>query len=250
MRGRLIVAIFLSAAWLLAGCHFTPPSTVASVADGRPGTVVVTVTGGYGRHPVSWVVADNGELLAGNGVAGAPPVAQQCGSVACYRVVPGHLAVEASADRGTTYTVAWQISGSNYRALRRAYGVAPSSTSLVVHGDVVFVANGRDGLLFRNAAGVWRRLGTPMGGEGVYWQPPHRLPTDPQPIDLTWYVIGAAQLVPLLAALLARLVRGAVRWRAVLVILGAGVGVGWLIMQIPDDFGLMLSPLVRPLSYA
>jgi hypothetical protein len=45
-------------------------------------------------------------------------------------------------------------------------------------------------------------------------------------------------------------VRGAERWRAVLVILGAGVGVGWLIMQIPDDFGLMLSPLVRPLSYA
>ncbi|HEY2794757.1 MAG TPA: hypothetical protein VGJ28_20520 [Micromonosporaceae bacterium] len=47
--------------------------------------------------------------------------------------------------------------------------------------------------------------------------------------------------------MLARLVRGAVRWRWVLVILGAGVGVGWLIMQISGDFGLML---VRPLSFA
>ncbi|MFI7577419.1 hypothetical protein [Micromonospora sp. NPDC049497] len=42
----------------------------------------------------------------------------------------------------------------------------------------------------------WERR---RGGEGYYFEPPPRLPTDPRPIDLTWYAVGTVVLAVLLA---------------------------------------------------
>jgi hypothetical protein len=61
-----------------------------------------------------------------------------------------------------------------------------SSTSVVVlrapDGHVVYVANGRDGLLFRDVSGRWQRLGFPVlndAGEVVF-DPPTRMPVAPR----------------------------------------------------------------------
>src|SRR6476619_5488632 len=66
----------------------------------------------------------------------------------------------------------------------RQVGEHLSSRSIVVHavegGHVVFVANGRDGLLYRDVHGEWLRQGVPASGEGCcYWEAPLRLAANP-----------------------------------------------------------------------
>jgi len=175
---------------------------VTAVVDShRQGTVVVRTE----RHALvtRWLVDDTAEATDVAGEADEvqeAPSTQDCVGTVCYRVATTALRVEASGDGGKTYSTAWAIVGGTYTMLAEAYPQVGnpaerlSSRSVVVHavagGHVVFVANGRDGLLYRDVGGAWRRLGSPASGEGCcYYEPPLRVASDPQPLDLTSYAI-------------------------------------------------------------
>jgi hypothetical protein len=193
---------------------------VTAVTDGSTdGTVVVTVAREDGLPSTSreWTLDDDGDIsLLTEGPAG-PARIEDCVDRYCYRAVAGALRVEVSQDGGATYETAWQVDGDTYAELARAYDrlgdptLHLTSRAVVAHpvegGHVVFVANGRDGVLYRDVAGAWHRLGIPMGGEGTYFQPPPPLRTDPRPADPRPY-IGFAVLV---IVLVMGLVRVAVR---------------------------------------
>ena len=164
----------------------------------RQGVLVTTVS------PVGlvsvWRLDDHANLVewAAPSVRPGQPKTQDCAGTDCYRVMPGRLIVQASHDGGQTFVTVWAVTGPAYERLVADYGgVRPVSLSVAVRpsgqGPVVFVANGRDGVLYGNTAGVWRRLGVPMGGEGIYFQRPPRLSTDPKPWDagpLVGVVVG------------------------------------------------------------
>ena len=244
MRGYVFGAVLLGAAFLLAGCMDRPAATVTAITDGGAGHVVVVVHTDDSIRPHRWDVGDDGTLNGRVAGTAAAPVTEACGAVDCYRVVPGRLTVQVSADHGATYTTAWQVTGASYRALAASYHGAVTSTSLVVHGDVVFVANGADGVLYRDAGGGWHRLGIPMGGEGMYWQKPHRLSTDPAPFDLTWYVVAFAALGTFAIAYAARRAYAAVPIWWPLVIAGLAAVAAWLIMLVPA-IGMFPSAFAR-----
>ncbi|GIJ44982.1 hypothetical protein Val02_18680 [Virgisporangium aliadipatigenens] len=221
MRWRLGLAA-------LALCAAVVMIALSRVADGDPPAVeVVGVRDDGAAHAVvvihaaasltEWRVTDDGHLAdepEPRGVTATsaglcrPPTcapvvpdgpaadAPRCAGSDCYRVVPGRLAVEHSGGGG--WVVAWSVGGAAYRALAREYAdlgdpaVHLAALSLVVRpvtgGHVVFVAAGRDGVVYRDARGRWERLGIPAGGEGYYWAQPPRLITDPPPTDPRPYV--------------------------------------------------------------
>ncbi|WP_186315864.1 hypothetical protein [Catellatospora sichuanensis] len=91
-----------------------------------------------------------------------------CAGSVCYRVVPGELHVQRSTDGGRLWRTDWRVSGPAYARLVAGYpglgdpAVHLSSLGLVVYETVggqhvVLVANGRDGLLRRDEAGMWVR---------------------------------------------------------------------------------------------
>jgi hypothetical protein len=136
------------------------------------------------------------------------------------------LRVEASGDGGKTYSVAWEVGSGTYTMLADSYPEVGnptehlSSRSVVVHevagGQVVFVANGRDGLLYRDVHGRWRRLGSPASGEGCcYYQPPLRIGSDPQPLDLTIYAVGVVVVAILLSGGITAMIRWTLPWTGV-----------------------------------
>ncbi|MEU7874747.1 hypothetical protein [Dactylosporangium sp. NPDC049140] len=191
---------------------------VTEVVEGaRPGTVLVrTERAGY--EAAWWVVDDTG---AATDTADAQqihsgPVEQGCAARACYRVRRGELRVQRSDDGGSgEYTTVWEVRGAAYDALAAAYpGLGDpaehlASRSIVVHavagGHVVFVADGRDGLLYRDAADAWHRLGAPDSGEGCcFYQPVPRLSTDPAPFDPVWPAAALAGVAVLVTGLLRR----------------------------------------------
>lgn len=213
---------------------------VIAVVDGiSPGTVVAYTE----RDAVawSWGVEDTGRVLGTNGpdeVRGEPRI-QDCVGTVCYRVATTTLRVEASSDGGQTYAIAWQVSGATYTMLAESYPDVGnpaehlSSRSLVVHavagGHVVFVANGRDGLLYRDVSGAWRRLGSPASGEGCCnYEPPIPIASDAQSFDLTIYAVGAVVAAILLSGAVTAMARRRWRWSNVLavVILAALAGYG------------------------
>ncbi|MDP4500362.1 hypothetical protein [Nonomuraea turcica] len=86
----------------------------------------------------------------------------------CYRVVHGLMAVEQSDDGGDTWHPSWSLSdGDERERLVRTYDDESGlrSMGLAVQawrgGHVVVVANGLDGIVVRDEAGTWRRLGWP-----------------------------------------------------------------------------------------
>ncbi|WP_055478322.1 hypothetical protein [Sphaerimonospora mesophila] len=98
----------------------------------------------------------------------------------CYRVVPGRLKVEESADGGASWSTAWEISPGRQRLLDRHYenpdpqgrpsdpAASVAVTILPVPGGhLVAVANGTDGVVLRDAAGGWHRLGFAGDGRGL-----------------------------------------------------------------------------------
>ncbi|HTF06851.1 MAG TPA: hypothetical protein VK659_01615 [Asanoa sp.] len=174
---------------------------VSAVVDGpRPGTVMVQTRRRDDAR--SWLVGDDGELLdwrdSTDSSEGAPQV-RQCAGPTCYRAATTALRVEASGDGGATYATSWEIAGEPYAMLADSYPDVGnpaehlSSRSLVVHavagGHVVFVANGRDGLLYRGVGGAWQRLGFPSSGEGCCFYE-SALPLHPNPV-LVWLTVVA-----------------------------------------------------------
>jgi hypothetical protein len=137
----------------------------------------------------------------------------------CYRVAPGRLRVEQSNDGGRTWITAWELSEGRRKFLRRGYGLwtesaTVKSASLAVqpsdNGHVVVVANREDGLLVRDTAGRWRRIGFPArspaaAAAGAVTQPAASLTDDGERIVMEYnfgYVVDA--LVLLAAAQVAR----------------------------------------------
>lgn len=239
VKGQRLVAVIVTLGLSICGLAIVLPvlvqliggpdiNEVTEIRDGTaPGTVQVSVSSRAAgqRSSTRWQLDDGGSIQ--NPSADQPRSArtEDCAHADCYRVVPGHLRVEQRHGDARGYTVAWEIGGATYRRLAEGLpdlgdpAVHLSSRSLVVHevgdGHVVFVANGRDGLLYRDVAGGWHRLGSPRGGEGYYFDPPPRLPTDPRPLDLTWYAVGAVVLVVLSAGTITAAVRKSFRLRTV-----------------------------------
>jgi hypothetical protein len=91
----------------------------------------------------------------------------------CYRLVPGRVAVEKSTDGGDSWELAWGL-GENQQGRLDSwdsgwYGPAEDSLGAIAvasveDGYVVIAATGPDGVLIRDAAGTWMRVGVP--GEG------------------------------------------------------------------------------------
>ena len=204
---------------------------VTAVVDGNlPGTVVVhTERRALKRE---WLVDDTGDAVAPASAADEVqkgPGIQDCVGTVCYRVAMTALRVDASIDGGNTYSAAWEVSGETYTMLAESYpevgnpGEHLSSRSVVVHtvagGHVVFVANGRDGLLYRDVHGAWLRLGSPASGEGCcYYEPPLRISSDPHRRDLTGYAVGVVVVAILLSGGITALVRRRFPWSGVLAV--------------------------------
>jgi hypothetical protein len=205
---------------------------VTAVVDGaRPGTVVVHTK----RRALTtgWLVDDTGDPVdraSGDDELQGGPRTQDCVGTVCYRVTTTALRVEASSDGGKTYSVAWEVGGETYTMLAESYPEVGnpaehlSSRSVVVHavagGHVVFVANGRDGLLHRDVHGAWLRLGSPASGEGCcYYEPPLRIASDPQPLDLTIYAVSVVVVAILLSGGITAMIRRKLRWFGVLAVI-------------------------------
>jgi hypothetical protein len=226
----------------VSACGFHPATrAVTAVGLAGDGRALVTTVGPTGD--IRWIVDTPGTTFtyAPPEQATPPALTQQCVPSACYRVVPGRLAVEQSGDGGGVWTPAWQLPDDVYADLTAtlgAPGLAALSVAvrLVPGGHEVFVATGRDGLLYRDVAGDWRRLGYPAGGEGMYYEPPARLAIDPRPLGPP---IAAA--LPVLGALIAftigALVRGWPRRRRVYLVVAVtplGAAVAYAGASFPD----------------
>jgi hypothetical protein len=205
---------------------------VIDVVDGsRPGTVWLRADSHDGSTRW-WLVDDTGEAVdwvpgAGSGLHA--PRREDCVDSVCYRVATTTLRVERSLDGGATYSSEWEIDDDTYSMLAESYPDLEnrardlSSRSVVVHkvsgGHVVFVANGRDGLLYRDVDGEWHRLGFPGTGEGCcYYVAPTRIASDPQPRDLTRYAVGVVVAAVLLSGATAAIVRRSWRWSRALAV--------------------------------
>jgi hypothetical protein len=198
----------------LTACYPTSVTqeVVAVGHGGDAGSVLVTVVrdDGTEQHRIWWRTDVKGEKLLPGDADAAPGRVEDCAGADCYRIVPGRLAVEERHASGQEYTTAWQVTGDTYTKLAKSYpalgdpAVHLASRSVVVvavpDGHAVFVANGRDGLLYRDPAGAWHRRGTPSGGEGVFYERPNRLATDPQPIDPAPIVAAVVAALVLAAA--------------------------------------------------
>ncbi|MER7006161.1 hypothetical protein ABT297_24390 [Dactylosporangium sp. NPDC000555] len=213
---------------------------VTAVVDGRrPGTVVVHTE--RDARTTRWLVDDTAEATDVAGEADEVqdlPRSQDCAGAVCYRVATAALRVEGSGDGGKTYSTAWEITGATYTMLTEIYpqvgnpGEHLSSRSVVVHavagGHVVFVANGRDGLLYRDVGGTWRRLGSPASGEGCcYYEPPPRVASDPQPLDLTSYAIVVVVLAILLSGAITAMRRRTLRWTGAVAVVALAGSAGY-----------------------
>ncbi|GAA1408972.1 hypothetical protein ACFQZ4_16720 [Catellatospora coxensis] len=186
-----------------------------------------------------WLNVDHDGSIEGTAervfLVGSQP--SDCAGQVCYRVAPGLLRVESGGD-ATGWTTAWEITGTDYEQLAAEYPALGdraehlSSRSVVVRevagGHVVFVANGRDGLLYRSVDGVWHRLGIPMGGEGWHFEEPPRLASEPPPADPSWIVALLVAAMLGVAGLLMMAVRRMWRGRDVRLTAGAAVGGGLL----------------------
>ncbi|MER7283596.1 hypothetical protein ABT369_55170 [Dactylosporangium sp. NPDC000244] len=228
MRKRGIVAALLAAVLLAcAGLHgfitqlrvqnLRHIGEVTEVVEGaRPGTVLVrTERSGRGAW---WVVDDRGEPVdaADERQVHSGAMEEGCAAGTCYRVWRGELKVQRSDNGGSgEYRTVWEIAGPAYTVLADGYpGLGDraehlASRSIVAHevpgGHVLFVANGRDGLLFRDAGNAWHRLGAPDSGEGCcFYTPVPRLSTEPAPFDPTWPAAALAAAVVLVSGLLSR----------------------------------------------
>jgi hypothetical protein len=203
VRAVGIVALIVGVPLTLGACAGPEHrGEVTSVVAGPADAVLVTVVDGSAR--TTWSVNTAGAIVGGASPTTVAAATQACAGDVCFRVVPGRLAVERSVDRGGRFRTDWDVAGAAYQRLASEYpdlgdpAVHLSSVAVVMlpapttergtreteapnaapvatggPGDrhVVFVANGRDGLLLRTADGRWRRLGVPQRGSTPYFVP-------------------------------------------------------------------------------
>ncbi|MFF5225420.1 hypothetical protein [Dactylosporangium sp. NPDC000521] len=257
--GVLLSGLLWSCTSGTAGRRADELGEVTAVLDAAPGAVVVHVV--RRGDTTAWRVEDSGEAVEWieGDVAAGTPQARQCQQDLCYRVPGDALRVERSADGGTTFGTVWEVSGDAYTRLGARYPHLGdparhlSSRSLVVHavpgGHVVFVADGRDGLLYRDVRGAWHRLGSPDSGEGCcFYEPPPSLAAP----SLTGLppLVGAGVAAVILVLGLAPMVRRRA-WRglpvvaAVAALGGLNAGIAATLQGVGMFPGLMYSvPLV------
>ncbi|WP_155374809.1 hypothetical protein [Catellatospora vulcania] len=233
--GRLAATLLLVG--VLAACgRSTVPATylVTEVDEGGSGAVTVRVDSSVPDRGGLWDIDQDGRLLGPSERHFLMPARTSgCAEQVCYRVVPGLLRVESGGD-DIGWTTAWEIAGADYQQLAADYALVGeraghlSSTSIVVRevtgGHVVFVANGRDGLLYRSVKGIWHRLGLPRGGEGWYFEEPPRLASEPPPADPSWIVALLVAAMLGVAGVLMMAVRR--MWRGYDIRLTAGTAAG------------------------
>jgi hypothetical protein len=97
----------------------------------------------------------------------------------CFRVVPGALAIEESADGGVTWTRAFGVSAADREQLADLFDLGGdldphallACRSLLISpvpdGYVVIAACGLDGFYVRGADAVWQRIGIPPNPPAV-----------------------------------------------------------------------------------
>ncbi|MFC7242225.1 hypothetical protein ACFQO7_07000 [Catellatospora aurea] len=232
---RVALTLLLTGGIAACGVRGEPATyEVTGVQDGGRELVAVHVESSRADGGGWWNVDHDGRITGwAERLFLVGPQPSGCAVQVCYRVAPGLLRVESGGD-ATGWTTAWEITGTDYEQLAAGYPALGdraehlSSRSVVVRevpgGHVVFVANGRDGLLYRSVNGVWHRLGIPMGGEGWYFEEPPRLASEPPPADPSWIVALLVGAMLGAAGLLMMTVRR--MWRGQDVRLTAGIAVG------------------------
>jgi hypothetical protein len=233
---RTIAAALLAGCAAVAGCDRPGPGPGAEAVEvAAYGTgALVSVRNSDGTRQL-WEVRPDGSI-AGRVTGVAPePKTEDCRGSLCYRVDGERLRVTLND------APVWEVSGTDYDQLVADYGgMRPRSMAIAVRpvdaGHVVFVANGRDGVLYRDEDGRWQRFGLPRGGEGWYWQEPPRLLSDPEPFDPGPGVgIGTALLVLLIGLTLLGARRMLRSWWTVVVVAAALVAgaLAWVASHAP-----------------
>ncbi|GIH62467.1 hypothetical protein [Microbispora siamensis] len=185
-RARVLV-VLPAAVFAVTATSALPPAPSAQAVEVRDGEIVVVVpdwftitSGDGGRSWHEWTGSPSASPSPSASASPSPsssPATRACVPAdprRCYRVIPGRLGVEQTADGGATWTVAWEISRGRQGWLDRVYenpdslgkrsGPAASlavAVQAVPGGHVVAVANGTDGVALRDVSGRWRRLGFP-----------------------------------------------------------------------------------------
>ena len=170
---RLVLVPFALLGVVATSAPEYPRVDVVADWDGR--LVLARETYYYDGETPTWLTSHDAgrtwsDLDAGAGAV--PGRSEDCVNAdpfVCYRVVPGRLAVEESADGGQTWRLSWEVGDEARRILAAdAYPDVTdldrylSSRAVVVWPDgdgyAVLVANGRDGYARRDADGTWQRI--------------------------------------------------------------------------------------------
>jgi hypothetical protein len=238
MKGGAALAVLALTA-SACSVQLPPRDRVIGIAPAKGG-VVVSIASGRGSL-TQWDLDDGARILsAAKASTPAPPRTEDCDNSACYRLVEPYR-VEESADGGISYGLSYEVSAANLAALSRDLGGTPTLNGVVVKpvagGHVVFVAAGLDGVLYRARDGQWRRMGVPRGGEGYYWEPTAPLASEPAPPDRGPYVGLVVFAILAVVGVIAMAVRGALRSRRMVVVVGLAVLSGllsWAAAYFPD----------------
>ncbi|ETK34301.1 hypothetical protein [Microbispora sp. ATCC PTA-5024] len=222
-RARLLLGL-PSAVVAVAATSALPVPPSATHVEAHDAVIVV-----FGGPDATMASSDEGRTWhTWNGMETGPSRTSACvpgEPRRCYRVVPRRLKVEQSDDAGATWSTAWEISPGRQRWLERGHQHVFGGTTLeeyaddemasvalavlpVPEGHVVAVANGPDGVVLRDPAGRWHRLGFTEYGDGLSEQAA-------LPLAEGGDLIGGETAIAFLAGLLVLLVLlGFAGWRA------------------------------------
>lgn len=129
----------------------------------------------------------------------------------CYRVVAGAVGVDVTTNGGASWQRAWGLTQHEREYLAGVHSVAVERVSTrslhvreVAGGHEVWLANGRDGLVWRDASGTWERIqyeGLPFYGVEMFVP----LPGDgsferPTPLPWWWVVAPFASAIAMIIA--------------------------------------------------
>ncbi|GAB1819997.1 hypothetical protein [Herbidospora sp. RD11066] len=252
--GKTVVLLLIPAA-VLAITATSPEQPVvppiAYATEVRDGAIIVLTTQGTSE----WTTRDGTSWQRWTGAVRDTPTTFSCVVYHCFRIVPGRLKVEESRDGGA-WTTAWELSPHVQDRLLRAYppewheDVQPvESLSISAIPGLVVVANGADGVVVRNSAGTWRRLGLGYFGPSptltVAENTPGRWEADLS--DKALLIAIAAGLLALVVAVrnLAFTFGAALAWPAAWAWLAPRQYFGDLFMQ-PDSREILVCALAFP----